>query len=112
MRSTKSNVRSVFVTSQILKRGSRGIPFLPGLLLIALGLVVFLAPRLVLGVIAVFLLTLGLLFCYVAYKFMMLRKQMSAFAKSVEGSLFTSGFKATKRDIDISDSDNDTIVYH
>jgi hypothetical protein len=112
MRLSHSNVRSVFSSSQVFTKSKRGIPFLPGLLLILTGLVVLVAPRLVLGAIAAVLLMLGFLFCYVAYKFMMLRKQMSAFAKSVEGSLYSGGFKSTKPDIDVTDLDSDKIVYH
>lgn len=99
----------------------RGIPFLPGVLLVALGVVVLLAPRLVLGAIAVCLLALGGLFCYVAYKIMSLRKQLNTLAKNFEGSMYGSSKGSglggspfsDKPDIDITDFENSKkIVYH
>lgn len=109
----------------------RGIPFLPGVMLIALGIVVLVAPRLVLGAIALFLLALGGLFCYVTYKIIALRRQINTMAKNFEGSLYGSlrgsgmggsgmggsGAKGSpfsdKPDIDITDFENSKkIVYH
>ena len=81
-------------------------------MLAALGLVLLLAPRLVLGAVAVVLLLFGALLSYVAYKFMMLRKQVNDLAKSVEGSLYTGSFRGSKPDIDISDPESTKIVYH
>jgi hypothetical protein len=107
--------KSVVVSSK------RGIPFLPGLLLIALGAVVLIAPRLVLAVLAIFLLSLGTLFCYLVYKFMALRKQINNLTMNFESSLFGAhkgtGFKGSKYsdsgDIDITDLDSfKKIVYH
>jgi hypothetical protein len=96
----------------VLSKGTRTIPFLPGLLLIGLGITVLLFPRFFLAVIAMVLVLLGSLLCYITYKFMMLRKQLSSMAKNVESSFYGSSFRGDKPDIDISDLDRDKIVYH
>jgi hypothetical protein len=85
---------------------------LPGLVVLALGVVLLLAPRLVLGALAVCLLTLGLFLCYVAYKFVMLRKQINSLAKNMESSLYTGSFRAGKTDADIIEVDDGKIIYH
>ena len=106
------------ISGAIFLSPKRGIPFLPGFLLIALGIVVLLAPRFVLGAIAFCLLVLGGLLCYAAYKVIMLRKQINTLAKSFEGtlggSLYGSGKTRgssidpfdSKPDIDITDFTN------
>lgn len=125
MRSNRPELNTLLSGSVIVST-KRGIPFLPGLLLIALGVVVLCAPRLVLGAIAFCLLVLGGLLCYVAYKVVALRRQINSLAKSFEGSMYGSlrgsGFKGAansdklfgdKPDIDITDFENTKkIVYH
>jgi drug/metabolite transporter (DMT)-like permease len=120
MRSNRPNFQTV-LSGPVFVSTRRGIPFLPGLLLIVLGVVVLLAPRLVLGAIAMCLLALGGLFCYVAYKIISLRKQLNTLAKNFEGSMYGSmkgsGLGSSpysdKPDIDITDFENSKkIVYH
>jgi hypothetical protein len=113
----------------------RGFSFLPGLMLIALGVVVIAAPRLVMWTVALFLLSLGALLCYLTYKILMVKRQLNRFAKSFEdsvmagfkdgavfrsgsaseGDLFSDNLASDKPDIDITDL-NETggkkIVFH
>ena len=96
----------------LISKSKRGFPFLPGLCLIALGVTVLLFPRLFLTAIAVCLVGLGALFCYLAYKFIMLRKQLGSLAKSMESSLYGSSFRSRKADTEFTEIDKDTIVYH
>lgn len=118
---TNRPLPNVIVSGSMFVSPRRGIPFLPGLMLIALGVVVLLAPRLVLGAIAFFLLVLGGLLCYVAYKIIALRRQIATLAKTFEGSVYGTvrgaGGEETqysdKPDIDITDFENSKkIVYH
>jgi hypothetical protein len=112
---------NTILSGRVIVSTKRGIPFLPGLLLIALGCVVLLAPRFVLGAIALCLLALGGLFCYVAFKIVAIRRQINGLAKNFEGSMYGSmrgsGLKGSpfndKPDIDIADFENTKkIVYH
>jgi uncharacterized membrane protein len=95
-----------------MNKSQRTIPFLPGLVVLALGIVLLVAPRLVLGALAICLLTLGVFLCYVAYKFVMLRKQLNSLAKNMESSLYTASYKAGKPDGDIIEVQGEKIVYH
>jgi hypothetical protein len=74
--------------------------------------VLVVAPRLVLAAVAACLFIFGALLCFIAYKFLALRKQVSQLAKSMEGSLYSGSFKTSKPDIDVTDSDNTKIIYH
>jgi hypothetical protein len=113
MRNTRPDLNNIF-SGTVFVSTKRGIPFLPGALLITLGIVVLLAPRFVLGAIAFCLLALGALLCYAAYKIIMLRRQINSLAKNFEGSLYGSlrgsgsGSSAfgSQPDIDISDFAN------
>jgi hypothetical protein len=96
----------------MIDKGQRSIPFIPGLVVLGLGIVLLLAPRLVLGALAICLLTLGVFLCYVAYKFAMLRKQLNGLAKSMESSLYTASFRGSKPDGDIIEVDGGKIIYH
>jgi hypothetical protein len=116
-----SNPTHTMLSGSVVVSTKRGIPFVPGILLIALGVVVLLAPRLLLGAIAFCLLALGGLLCYVAFKIVSLRRQLNVMAKNFEGSLYGSmrgsGVKGSpfsdKPDIDITDFENSKkIVYH
>jgi hypothetical protein len=116
MRKTPPNIE-LFINGNRFKGAvsgttKRGIPFIPGLLLILLGVVLVAAPRLLLASIAVCLVTLGVLFCYVAYRVISLRKQINTLSKDFERSLYTGSFHSGKPDIDISDFENKKIIMH
>lgn len=112
MRSNSSPRHSLLSSSVVINKGQRTIPFLPGLLVLGLGIVLLVAPRLVLGALAFCLLTLGIFLCYVAYKFVMLRKQINTLAKSMESSLYTGSFRTSKPDGDVIEIESGKIVYH
>jgi len=112
MRSNLSNRPPLLSSSVVINKSQRTIPFLPGLVVLALGIVLLVAPRLVLGALAMCLLTLGAFLCYVAYKFVTLRKQLNNLAKNMESSLYTGSYKAGKPDGDIIEVQGEKIVYH
>jgi hypothetical protein len=108
----ETNINGKNVKGAIFGSTKRGIPFVPGLLLILLGVVLVAAPRLLLAAIAVCLVTLGALFCYVAYRFISIRKQINTLSKDFERSLYTGNFQDGKPDIDISEFENKKIILH
>ncbi len=133
--SQKKSQYKAFLTGPIVVSSivstKRGVPFVPGLLLMALGITALVAPRLIFGAIAFCLLALGFLFCYLAYRIAVFRRQINSLAKNLEGSLYGSrrgsgfsgsGFSSSaerdnlfgdKPDIDITDFENGKkIVYH
>lgn len=111
MRSNRREGNVLFSTS-ITTKGRQGVPFAPGLMLILLGIVVLLAPRLVLGAIAFVLLGLGLLLCYVAYKFIVFKRHVQELTKNLEGAFPGSGFQGHKKDIDLTDLESKKIIFH
>jgi hypothetical protein len=96
----------------MVSKGKKSIPFVPGLLFIALGVTVLLFPRFFMAVLAVCFLAIGALMCYLAYKFMMLRKQLNSLAKNMESSLYGASFRRPKPDIEVLDAEGEKIVYH
>lgn len=122
---TKAFLSGPVVVSTIVST-KKGVPFVPGLLLIVLGIIALVFPRLIFGAIALCLLALGGLLCYVAYKIALLRRHINSLAKNLEGSLYGSRRGAAfsvsgdrdslfsdKPDIDITDLENGKkIVYH
>jgi len=101
-----------FFSGRIVKTGHRGIPFIPGLLLIVLGVVVLIAPRLVLATIALCLLSLGALFCYIAYKLVAFKRQVQSLTKTFEASFHSAGFDPGKRDIEVTEFESKKIILH
>ena len=96
----------------VFSSSRRTAPFVPGFLLILLALVVLVAPKLVFGALAFVLLTAGVLLCYVAYRIMRFKKQLSEMAKDFEKRFSVHSFPVDKPDIDITDLDSKKIVYH
>ncbi len=111
MPNNRTNWNSLFSTP-VVRGSQKGVPFVPGVLLIVLGLVVLFAPRLVLATIALCLLVVGGVCCYVAYKLVAFRRQVQALTKTFEGSFQASGFHSRKPDIDITELESKKIIFH
>ncbi len=101
-----------FFSTKVVTKSHRTVPFMPGLLLIVLGLTVLVAPKFVLGVIAFCLVMFGAIFCYIAYKLLAFRRQVQNLTKNFERGFSSSGFAGHKADIDITDIESKKIVYH
>ena len=112
MRFNKQDLKSLKSSSVFITKSKRGIPYLPGLLLLGLGIVLLIAPKLVLGALAFCLLTFGALMCYATYKISMFRKQVNTLAKNMESSFFTAGMRGSKPDIEVSEESESKIVFH
>ena len=96
----------------VVSSGRRGAPFVPGVLLICLALVVIVAPKLVFGALAFVLLSMGLLLCYVAYRIVRFKRQLSEMARDLEKRFYVQSFPVDKPDIDITDIESKKIILH
>ncbi len=100
------------VSGVVYSSSRHGAPFLPGVLLVCLALVVLVAPKLVFGAVALVLLTVGLLLCYVAYRVIQFKRQLSELVKGLEKRFTVQGFPIERPDIDITEIDSKKIVFH
>ncbi len=102
-----------FSGAKIVTISPRGVPFIPGLGLILLGAVVFLAPKFFLAAIGAFFLLLGIAACYIAWKFLSFKRQVSKLAEEFQNSVDIRAFKVQNSDdIDITEPDSKKIYYH
>lgn len=90
----------------------KGIPFLPGFFLIALGAILFLAPKFFLAAVSAFFILLGIAFCYVAWKVITLKKQVSRLAEELRSTVEIRAFQVQNDDIDITEMDAKKIFFH
>ncbi len=78
-----------------------GYLFIPGLFFILIGLVAVFAPMLLLGVIAAFCISLGLIFCVLTWKFLRLKRNLDKVAKDFsqqfQGSVQIRGMRVDGR---------------
>ena len=108
------------VSIKVVRSGQRGAPFIPGLLLIALALVVIFSPKLFLGAIAIVVLCFGMLMCYVAWRIICFKKHVSQMTKDLERRFYAHSSNMEdpldafmeKPDIDITETDSKKIIYH
>jgi uncharacterized membrane protein YobD (UPF0266 family) len=101
-----------FSSSKVITLSPRGVPFMPGVGLILLGTVIFLAPKFFLAAIAMFFVLLGVACCYVAWKFMSFKKHVQQMAESFQSSVDINAFNAQNDDIDITDTESKKILFH
>lgn len=103
-----------YSTHKVINLSPRGIPFMPGLSLILLGAIIIFAPRFFLAAVSMLFILMGALLCYVAWKFMRLKKQFAKFAQDIQSSVEIRPFDVRSDDIDITETDPDTkkILYH
>jgi len=101
-----------FSSSKVITLSPRGIPFVPGVGLILLGALIFLAPKFFLAAIAMFFILLGLGCCYIAWKFISFKKHVQKMAQEFNNSLDPRLFNAQNDDIDITDTDSKKILFH
>jgi hypothetical protein len=98
---------------KVITVSPRGIPFMPGIGLILLGAIVFLAPKFLLAAIGTFFVLLGVAACYIAWKFMSFKRHVSKLAEELHNAVDISSFKVQNGDdIDITETDSKKIYYH
>ena len=98
--------------AKLADKSRRSFPFMPGLLLLLLGAVILIAPRFVMAVFAMFFIFLGVLFCYLAWKFMRFRKQLSSLTRELDGRIQVQAFHIRTPDTEPVEPDSKKIIYH
>ena len=101
-----------FSSGRVIQVTPKGFPFMPGLALILLGLIIVAAPKFFLAAVSTILILMGAMLCYVAYKFLCLKKQLAKFAQDLNNSVEIKSFQVRHDDIDITESDTKKILFH
>ncbi len=96
----------------VARSGRRSFPFIPGLVLIVLGLLVLFAPRLLIAAIATVLFLVGGLLCFVAWKFMQFKRQLTTLARDLEGRIQVQAFHVKDPKSPFPDDEEKKIIYH
>jgi hypothetical protein len=100
------------LTVHVARSSRRSFPFIPGLVFIVLGLLVLFAPRLLIAAIATVLFLIGGLLCFVAWKFMQFRRQLTTFARDLEGRIQVQAFHVKEPKSPFTDAEDKKIIYH
>jgi membrane protein implicated in regulation of membrane protease activity len=99
--------------AKVITTGPRGVPFMPGVGLILLGASIFLAPKFFLAAIGTFFVLLGVAACYIAWKFLSFKRQVTKLAEEFQSTVDIRAFQVQNNDdIDITDPDSKKIYYH
>jgi membrane protein implicated in regulation of membrane protease activity len=67
------------------------IIFAPGVVCLCVGALTLMAPTLILALVASFFVFCGILFCYLAYKFLALKRKLESIASQFEGRVIVQG---------------------
>lgn len=100
------------ITTSFSTHGRKGFSFAPGLFLIVMGLVVIIAPRLILGALASLFIFVGVLACYVAWKISQFKKKLQKMAEQVEVHYHSEATRTHRPDVELNESDYKKIVFH
>ncbi len=108
-----SNQWKQFSGAKVVTFSPRGVPFMPGIGLITLGAIIFLAPKLFLAAVGTFFVMLGVVACYIAWKFLSLKRHVSKLAEEFQNGVDIRAFQVQNSDdIDITEPDSKKIYYH
>jgi hypothetical protein len=102
-----------YTKDTLVQRGKLSFPFLPGAFFIAVAALVLVAPRLVIAAIAGLLLFVGVMLCFLAWKFLQFKKQITAMTKNLEGRIQVHQFHVHPGNRDEGgEMDSKKIVFH
>jgi hypothetical protein len=100
-------------TDKVVTVSPQSVPFMPGIGLILLGAVIFFAPKFFLAAVATFFVLLGVAACYVAWKFLSFKRQVTKMAQEFQHNVEVRAFQVQNHDdIDITELDNKKTYYH
>lgn len=90
---SEKNIWISYSRENLAAKSRRSFPFIPGLFFISLGILVVLAPRLIIGALAGILLFVGALLCLFAYKFIQFQKKITNLSKQMESKVQFHNFE-------------------
>jgi hypothetical protein len=112
MRNSKNHWKHLSA-GKIITVSPQSVPFMPGVGLIILGAIIFLAPKFFLAAVATFFVLVGVAACYVAWKFMSFKRQVTKLAQEFQHTVDIRAFQVQNHDdIDITDIDTKKTYYH
>ena len=90
---------------EVVVAGNMALLFLPALFFLAAGVLAFVAPQLLIGLVAAFLFFLGGLFFVVAWKVIQLKRKFDGIAQKLQGKVIIQGLNTKPSDITILTGD-------
>ena len=100
------------ITVSLANHSQRSFPFIPGLLLMSLAVVVVFAPKLLLAALASILFIFGALLCFLAWKFLQFKQQIARLTKDLQGKVQVQAFHVQGGDIEIVEPETKKVVFH
>jgi Flp pilus assembly protein TadB len=91
MRKRQKVIDSSFGTI-VIESGRRSFPFLPGVLFLVLGSLVLFAPKLIMVALAAVLFLVGASLCFLAWKFLQFKRQLSRLSRDLDGRIQVQAF--------------------
>lgn len=107
---SERNIWISYSRDNLAAKSKRSFPFIPGLFFITLGILVVLAPRLIIAALAGVLLFVGALLCFLAYKFIQFQKKIVNLSKEMESKVQFQSFEIRPRHSEEVESKK--IVFH
>ena len=108
-----SNHWKHFSTTKVVTFSPHSVPFIPGIGLILLGAVILLAPKFFLAAVAAFFVLLGAAACYLAWKLVRFKRQVSKLAEEFQHTVEVRAFHPQNNDdIDITEFDGKKTYLH
>ena len=86
--------------------------FVPGLTVVLLGLAVLLMPRLFIALIATLFVAVGILLCFVAWRFVQLKRKFDHLRKDFQGRIVVHGVQVMDPQQSEDPDDSKKIIYH
>ena len=96
----------------IVQRSQKGVPFVPGLGLIAIGLVVLIAPKLIFYALGMLLLLVGCVVSVVAWKVLQFRKRFLEMQANLGGRVEVHQIRPRQTSGQFDDDPDNTIIIH
>ena len=96
--------------SDLRRHSRRSFPFIPGVFFLALGMIVLLAPKFFVAVLASVFFFIGFIFCYAAWKFIQFKRQIVQLTRDLDGKIQVQAFHVHRPEGE--GSDDKKIVYH